>query len=465
MGLVYTAARDLFSRVAGVAAAAGLIATYVFFRHARFAEADGPATLFVTAAIWGMWKGLRPRAGESTDILTLHLSAIALALAMLSKQGAVVFPLVFLILWALVERRRAIVGRWILSGAPLTFLIVGAPWFLYTGHLIGWSSFLRAFKNVTDGSGRFNWPTAYLPMLLQGTLPWVGLTTIALVTAIRRWQADERIRVLLTWCGSIFVPLLIAGNKQMQYLVPLMPPLAILVGWLIEQTLHEERKLDRDEPRSPELSAVRWAVGITMLISLLAAGAVFFIGFRRRGAVSLEDVICSGSLLLVSVWGLAIFIRKPALAAMFGVCATAAVFPYTIGRWIPSLELHDHRALATHLRHRLPLNPRYCFYGKSESVPLIFALKQIVTQYETEAALREAIIADPRLVVIGRTKNGMAPLPIPAQMEEFYADRLEDQSIRVYVVPHKPAATSPASRATQPSVRRGGSTRPASGPR
>jgi 4-amino-4-deoxy-L-arabinose transferase-like glycosyltransferase len=482
VGLVYSIGRDLFSRVAGVAAAAALMGSYLVFRHARLAETDGPATLFVTASIWWMWRGLRgeDRGGRTEDsaapssildprssLFRVHLSAIALALALMSKQGTVVYPLLFLLLWAIVERRWSILWRWISSGAPLTFLLIGAPWFLYVGHLLGWKVFIREMSDVTAGRDHFGLPFVYIPMLMQALVPWAGVSVIAIVAAIRRWKSDERIRLLLIWCASIFVPLCFVGNKQFHYLMPLMPPMALLSGWLIEMALQEERRRKRGEPRSGQLSALRAVVGITLLILLLAAGAVFFIGSQRRGAVALEDVICSAALLLVSVWGLAVFVRRPAAAALFGMCAAGAVLPYVVGRWLPSLDRHDHRALATHLKHRFPpeLNPRYCFYGKNESVPLIFALKQIVPQYETEAELRAAIIVNPKLVVIGQTKNGTPPPPVPPPLEEFYTDRLEDQSIVIYVVPHKPAATSPASRATQPSARRAGSTRPASSPR
>jgi 4-amino-4-deoxy-L-arabinose transferase-like glycosyltransferase len=461
VGLTYAIGRDLFNRVVGVTGAAALLAGFLFFRHARLAETDGPATLFVTAATWWMWRGLASRDGA---FLRLNLSAAAIALGLLSKQGAVVYPLVFLIFWTVAERRWSALGRWVISGAPLTLLVVGGTWFFVTGRMLGWRVFWHELKDVTSGRDHPAIFLIYVPMLLQAAAPWIAVTVVALVASMRRWLNDERLRFVLLWAASILVPLCFAGNKQSHYLMPMMPPLALLSGWIVERAMRAERD-ERAETLSPgEHGTLRAVVRITLVLGLVAAGAVFFIGAKQRGGISLEDVILSGALLLITAWAIAVAVRKPAAAALLGFCATGAVMPYVTGRWLPSLQRHDHRAFVAHLRHRLPPGTRYCFYGGNESVPLTFGLRQIMPQYQHEDELRTAIARDPHVVVLAQFKNGVAPPPVPRPLEQIFEDRLEDQRIRVYRMPHKPApgaaaTTSPASRATPSPSRRPGSTR------
>jgi 4-amino-4-deoxy-L-arabinose transferase-like glycosyltransferase len=448
----------------------------MFFRHARLAETDGPATLFVTAAIWWLWKGLQPLddsnlpANRLSRVIDLHLSAVAWALALLSKQGTAVYPLVFLILWIVIEKRWRSIGTWLISGAPITLFIIGAPWFLWIGRTIGWRTFLAEAQTVTEGSDHrsFN-PLIYVPMFLMATLPWVGVMLVALITAIAKWKTDGRLRFLLLWPLSIALPLCFIGNKQSHYLMPLLPPLALITAWFIARSLQAERSRE-DESSSPERRALRWVVGITLLLGIVAAGAVFFVGGKRRGDVGLEDVLLSPAVLLVSLWGLGIFFRRPALAALFGMFATALLFPYVIGRWLPSLDRHDHRALAVRIHHRLyESNLRYCFYGPDVSVPLGWTLRQVMPQYRTLAELRDALASDPRLVVIVEKKNGDKIPPVPPPLELILEDRVEGQDVRVYFErSHRATAapiTNPKPHATRWLTRRSTSAPAATRPR
>ena len=68
--------------------------------------------------------------------------------------------------------------------------------------------------------------------------PWFA---IALGVSIARWKTDARLRFLLLWVAAIALPLCFIGNKQNHYLMPLLPPLALLSGWLIDRMIQVER--------------------------------------------------------------------------------------------------------------------------------------------------------------------------------------------------------------------------------
>ena len=57
LAVVYCSANWLFGRRAGFLSAACLLGSYYFARHTRLAETDIPATLFVTLAMYALWRG------------------------------------------------------------------------------------------------------------------------------------------------------------------------------------------------------------------------------------------------------------------------------------------------------------------------------------------------------------------------------------------------------------------------
>ncbi len=48
---------------------------------------------------------------------------------------------------------------------------------------------------------------------------------------------DLTARILLAWAGSILVPLMLVPQKQEHYLLPLMPPLMLMAGWMVHHAV------------------------------------------------------------------------------------------------------------------------------------------------------------------------------------------------------------------------------------
>ena len=82
IGLVYRIGYQLFNRQAGIAAAAALLGSYLFFWATRLAETDGPAALFTTAAVWWAWRGL-----NFDRWIDLQISAIAVGVSLGTGPG------------------------------------------------------------------------------------------------------------------------------------------------------------------------------------------------------------------------------------------------------------------------------------------------------------------------------------------------------------------------------------------
>src|SRR5688572_4628738 len=85
-----------------------------------------------------------------------------------------------------------------------------------------------AARMATDELKRTGPPWYFLPYLIGGALPW----SIVAIASWREWRTRNPLVVfVLLW---ILVPLVffsISQSKRPQYILPLMPPIAVLIGW------------------------------------------------------------------------------------------------------------------------------------------------------------------------------------------------------------------------------------------
>jgi 4-amino-4-deoxy-L-arabinose transferase-like glycosyltransferase len=278
LAITYCAAKWLFGPRCGLLSAASLLGSYYFARHSRLAETDIPATLFVTLAIYAFWRASsppkahgspagptppltqsappvacdfasvpspptalsdsplnpKPKIQNPKSFAWMHLAAFSIAMSILCKGGPGGFPIAFLVAFAAIQRSTLPIRRFILSGAPITLLLLAAPWFLFAAHNQGWATFLFELHNVQAGTDHGIPAYQYIPWFIVGTLPFAPLSIIAITLAARQWR-NEKIRGLLIWVISIAVPLCLIGNKQNHYLIPLLPPVMILTGYLVDR--------------------------------------------------------------------------------------------------------------------------------------------------------------------------------------------------------------------------------------
>lgn len=230
LGVTYVIANRAFGQRAALFSCLTLLGTHLFFRHTRLAETDIPATLFVTLAIGAFWRSaFDPRA------IWFHLAAAAIALAILSKGAPAIFVLLFLIGFCAIERRWDVALRFVKTGAIVTLLAVAVPWFVYVHIHEGTGVFATELKNTATGGDHFDWPTVFIPWLLSATAPWAPVVIAAVIIAARHWKTEPAVRAVFIWILAIFIPLCLNGNKQLHYLLTVVPPLMILTGWWISR--------------------------------------------------------------------------------------------------------------------------------------------------------------------------------------------------------------------------------------
>ena len=281
--VVWALGRDMFGADAGWYAALVAVATQGFFLQARLPLPDMLMTLFITLALWQLWRMTRDGA-RGHHWLGFYG---ATALAFWSKGGAGFLPLAVALGWAVVNARDAGWRRLgLLRGLALLVLLI-APWWLFG---------LRTDRVAIRGAVVDNQLFWYLPFTLTlnsvtaplrnafGILfPWVLVVPLVLVQAVRCARgedADRRdVRALLVWAAVTFVLIGASREQRFRYYLPLVPPAALLIGWWLARAL----------PECGGILRVPWRLygGLALVLAAVTSAALG--GGRRRS----EDLLAS----------------------------------------------------------------------------------------------------------------------------------------------------------------------------
>lgn len=283
------------ARLPSVLAALLLVGSTVFFGarlygeapalHAGFATATAPL-VFIYGRSAAMDMLLAATATCAVGLMALRLLGLAgpravpaawlfMALATLAKG-----PLGLLLPGLIVAGYIVATRQWALARVALSptgialFLLVAGPWYglmwLHQGQ-----AFVDVFllnhnlQRFTSTIHRHPGPLLYyVPVLVAGVFPWSGLALAGLGTLKPR-GARADVFVLL-WLVLPFLFFSAAGSKLPGYILPCLPPLALLAGRAADQ-------MARGELRGRLGMAPRAAAMVTLLLACVVAAAPLYL--------------------------------------------------------------------------------------------------------------------------------------------------------------------------------------------
>jgi 4-amino-4-deoxy-L-arabinose transferase-like glycosyltransferase len=264
---------------------AGLIVAtnFGYFLIGRLALPDLPLSLFICVATWAGLEVLRPAptgAGAAGSRRWLLVASAAAALGCLTK-GPVGLALPALVVGcALLFVRQ---GRSSLSQVPVSrrdvalamaaFVILAAPWYAAMTAQHGVAYLHRFFVDenvqrfVTDRYNDRRPFGLYVPIVVGGLLPWSPFMWPWIAAGIRimRHRAvlePDEWRLIL-WAGLPLAFYSLSVGQQPRYILPILPPLAILlarsIDWRLDRAAAERRRVD------PTLAWSATAGGLVLL--------------------------------------------------------------------------------------------------------------------------------------------------------------------------------------------------------
>ncbi len=342
---------------------------------ARANVIDMTLTFFLTATLACFWLAQEREKGEPGERLFWYGMFVAAALATLAKgligfviPGAVIF---FYLLFA---RRWRLLARvpWVTGGA--LFLLVAAPWHVLAARRnpdFLWFYFVREhfLRYATPEANRQEPFWFFAAVLALGLLPWSGLLPAALLRYRSRFRSEGgRLRdqphlvFLACWAGFVFLFFSASHSKLVPYILPALPPLAVLIALALDATLEAKDERLRGWLRTGGLvgALVLAALAAALLWASLGKVAIFSTSFTpslfvfalpalavslvaagwwgRHGAGRLRNVVALAaipSLIVGCLWALGPRVsERQSTARLAGVLA---------GRIAPGDEVYAYR--------------------------------------------------------------------------------------------------------------------------
>ena len=243
LALTMLAAGRWYGRRVALLAGLVLLAAPTWNVGAHFNSLDMSLSGALAAVLAGTLLALHPSTSAATGRRWMWFAWGALGLAVLTKGlvGAVL-PGLALIVYMAWSRDLSILRRLhVFSGGALA-LAITVPWFWLVGHRNPeFAEFFfvhEHFQRYTSNIHLRSAPVWYfVPQLLGGFLPWLGLWPAMLMTVRRAVPTPglQPERLLAAWALTIFVFFSLSGSKLPGYILPMMPALAVLAALVLDR--------------------------------------------------------------------------------------------------------------------------------------------------------------------------------------------------------------------------------------
>jgi 4-amino-4-deoxy-L-arabinose transferase-like glycosyltransferase len=300
---VYAGGRRLYNRRTGLIAAAVLSTSMLYYALSRAIILDMPVTALLTLALLSFLVGSREPAGWLRRLLLYGFYVFA-ALAVLTKGLiGILIPVLVIGSWILLLGQRRMLRDLYLPTGLALFLAVAAPWHIlvdranpeFFNFYFIHEHFLRYLTKIHS---RYQPAWFFIPVLLVGLFPW----TAFLVQAVRfnlpkSWRGRHEhgdALFLLLWAGLVFLFFSASSSKLVPYILPVLPPLALLIGRYLASAWTSRE--------APEFHAGIAAVSLAMLLFAAALIALpFFVPMPQVLALGNYPALVAALLGVVAV--------------------------------------------------------------------------------------------------------------------------------------------------------------------
>lgn len=263
VGLVLVTAaagRRWYDETTGLMAGAIVATNFGYFTIGRMSLPDLPLTFCITLAIWAAMVSTLEQERSPRKFVILAAVGFGLGFLMKGPVGLII-PAIVIVPVLMIERRSIGLNPVDIVIGFIVMIAVAAPWYLMMWGRHG-NEYLNSFfigdnfeRFATD---RFNDPRPwwfYIPVVAGGLLPWTPLALVWLgpiTQFLRGRRAVGTIDLrLLMWAVFPLVFYSLSIGKQPRYVLPVLPPLALLLASSIVERTQEWRGLDgvRSMPR------------------------------------------------------------------------------------------------------------------------------------------------------------------------------------------------------------------------
>jgi 4-amino-4-deoxy-L-arabinose transferase-like glycosyltransferase len=235
-------AEAIFGTMAGFFAAIVLALMPLFYGFAKFATLDPALAFFLTGALAAFYMAARDGPfSRSSSRNWMMLSAAMLAFGTLTKGPvALILGGAIPLLWLAIEGRLREIAEMPLVSCFVICAVIVLPWFVsMESRNPGFLSFFFIHEHLARyvSSTEHGWgPWFFIPIVIGGAWPWIFFVPLGWSAT----HADDGVlgardshscaQFLAIWFVVVFVFFSIPRSKLGSYILPALPPLAIVAG-------------------------------------------------------------------------------------------------------------------------------------------------------------------------------------------------------------------------------------------
>lgn len=360
--LTYALGRSMGGRRVGVYAVLVLGVSPLWVVFSRLNAIDMTVSVLILATLACFWWADRRAAG---GVWWWYAMVSASALAVLTKGLiGVVIPGAVIFFYLLLSRRFRVLKRVPWVTGTLLFTAITVPWHLLVAERnpsFLWFYFVHEhlMRYTTETHARTGPIWYFLPVIAVGLLPWSGLLPAAARLVCLRdagsraaWRRPE-VAFLIAWAGFVLLFFSASSSKLIPYILPGLPPLAILCGLTLA---------DVERSGSRVGIAARWGLagaGVLLLVLLAAFlwvstghGEELLKGQSIQLPV-LAAVAAAGAVLALVAIGAWLRGAWPAALAATGLAGASLTACIVLGAF-PAAEMRSAKPLAACLAELRP---------------------------------------------------------------------------------------------------------------
>ncbi len=393
----YFFALRAFGRRHAILAAAILTTTPLYALMAQVLTTDMMLTALVTIATFSLY--LHWREGGRW----CWVAYVAMGLAVMTKGpvGAAL-PIFSTLLWLTINRElRGAITKFRAVAGLLLMILIAAPWFIVmTVREPGFADFYfigehlrRVFETDYSHSEAFYF---YLPVLAVGLLPW------SLLVPFLTWREVPR-NPARSFCvvaaGVTVVAFSCANAKLIPYILPAVPPLAVLIAdglvscaWPATDSRAALRPPDsRILIESGPMLAL---LGAGVIVAAIAAGQFRtpYVMAARPAMYAIGAILLAGGAFTTSM-----FVARRTAAGLGGIVVTLA-FALIAGGWVrlETEPMRSYAGLSRAIARTAPDAEIICYHRYVQSLPFYNQRRVILLGGRTELDFGSRLDPDAR---------------------------------------------------------------------
>ncbi|WP_454766367.1 glycosyltransferase family 39 protein [Cupriavidus campinensis] len=249
LGASVLAATRWFGARAGLLTGLALLAAPMWSIAGHFNSLDMTLSGALACVLAFMMLAQHPDASPAARRGWMLACWVAMGVAILTKGlVGIALPGLVLVVYTVLTRDFGLWRRLHLVSGIVAMLVVTVPWFWLIStrnpefpHFFFIHEHWDRYTSTTHS--RTGSPWYFVPLLLLGFLPWLGLTPRMWATVRERAGAVrgaggkpfQPALMALIWAAAIFVFFSLSGSKLPGYIVPIFPALAMLAGVALDQ--------------------------------------------------------------------------------------------------------------------------------------------------------------------------------------------------------------------------------------